>query len=1153
MPKNTKQRIIDSQFGSRTGGGGAGVSGAGSGGGVIDHGGLTGLEDDDHTQYFNASRGDARYALISHDIIANHMAPGADAWDVVGKNAAEQLAYLPTTTDAKNNPGQILRADNAGDVFVNQLTADQVNTPVIHADILTLDTSDRTIWKNRLYSSNYVSSTSGIGMDAQTGTIDAQFLQAKELVVETFTAAVKRALAGSLVVSVSESLTSRRHQLPLVHDTEEGLLYIWDIPGHTGMDAMVKNSWGMIPFTGYGDTVVGLGDFGRGAFSAGAKKGPNTIVTYIDEDWYWITQWTLQGSDWLSTGNGNSMAADWSRWYCRDEPGVQNHTLGCYNGASNSHAHNVVTSDLENIEFSARIYLSDAGDGWGLTAYSQYPTEDAYIRIRKYGNNDIEVYPHGYSMPTGGTSTMSLTMSAQTWYNVKAQLITNADKSVTTKFRIWEEGTTEPSTWPINCVVPATGLIPEPGKVGFWGHSIADYVLYDDIVVKSLGAVAAPLSLPVYTNVDGGVDEVLVAVVTYRKPGVGSVTVTPPSGWIARGPLLNEGDLYGQLYTRNVGSTDTSETYTFAVSAEAESALVSVVRVRGVNAGYVPTITSGTDNIAVNWTFPAGWDSNSPSHLRLNLVVRDSDDAWEQMPDNAAIAGYEWNDNVSHTWIGRQAEGGWYPPAQLILYKPHAGMWWQIEYPELQNTISNKKTVIGRAYVELLDRYDPGDLEEGEQCWKFTLLGERTITDDITGETYTLPASRGANAIVPADTPVINYGNTGDGVIDLTTLDKMGSPYLQFGIVKRHPTQIDAKVRIGQLKGITGYDSFGLVARHAGAALEISSRTAELRNVPFRLADGLTVDTVIDPARGIRLRAIDYDTYGIPTERTRGIDWATDDTLSDGSIISTIHSAMLATDHTMLSATASSVDANHYAQARIVANNPKYYAEYPQGHPLGPIFRSAYVSVRSPYSGNADSVAEIFADSTTISGRLGVLKNITEPLIVGFIDKGDLPSDISNTVIIRPHNESVDPVISFGADGYGQIGGILIHALQRQTGDVTVNTGGFLASQNSRYYGGHYQGNTRPGAYAFIGNGGDHVFYTASPGYANGDLIDSWFQVGRFRQESRGVEVAMVELIATEYSTVSARSGYGRIWIDQDDGDLKITFGNGVTKTIATN
>lgn len=46
----------------------------GSGGGVSDHGALTGLGDDDHTQYFNQTRGDVRYALSgNYQISGNYI------------------------------------------------------------------------------------------------------------------------------------------------------------------------------------------------------------------------------------------------------------------------------------------------------------------------------------------------------------------------------------------------------------------------------------------------------------------------------------------------------------------------------------------------------------------------------------------------------------------------------------------------------------------------------------------------------------------------------------------------------------------------------------------------------------------------------------------------------------------------------------------------------------------------------------------------------------------------------------------------------------------------------------------------------------------------------------------------------------------------
>ena len=43
------------------------LTGGGGGGGVTDHGDLTGLADDDHPQYLNNARGDARYSQLAHN------------------------------------------------------------------------------------------------------------------------------------------------------------------------------------------------------------------------------------------------------------------------------------------------------------------------------------------------------------------------------------------------------------------------------------------------------------------------------------------------------------------------------------------------------------------------------------------------------------------------------------------------------------------------------------------------------------------------------------------------------------------------------------------------------------------------------------------------------------------------------------------------------------------------------------------------------------------------------------------------------------------------------------------------------------------------------------------------------------------------------
>jgi len=84
-----------------------GTNGAGAKGyydlpaaGVTDHGALTGLADDDHTQYYNEARGDARYAQLAHthpadDIVSGEFPTARIANDAI-TNA--KLANVATST-----------------------------------------------------------------------------------------------------------------------------------------------------------------------------------------------------------------------------------------------------------------------------------------------------------------------------------------------------------------------------------------------------------------------------------------------------------------------------------------------------------------------------------------------------------------------------------------------------------------------------------------------------------------------------------------------------------------------------------------------------------------------------------------------------------------------------------------------------------------------------------------------------------------------------------------------------------------------------------------------------------------------------------------------------------------------------------------------
>ena len=82
------------------------IASAGTPSGVTEHGALSGLADDDHTQYHNDSRGDSRYYTKSQVDSALSAKEDADA-DIVKKNVSQtfskaQYQTMVTLTDAAN-------------------------------------------------------------------------------------------------------------------------------------------------------------------------------------------------------------------------------------------------------------------------------------------------------------------------------------------------------------------------------------------------------------------------------------------------------------------------------------------------------------------------------------------------------------------------------------------------------------------------------------------------------------------------------------------------------------------------------------------------------------------------------------------------------------------------------------------------------------------------------------------------------------------------------------------------------------------------------------------------------------------------------------------------------------------------------------------
>lgn len=87
------------------------ISGGGGGGGVTDHGALTGLADDDHTQYHTDARGDARYSALGHGHVISDVTGLQTALD--GKAAASHTHTATEISDSTAVGRSVLTAVDA--------------------------------------------------------------------------------------------------------------------------------------------------------------------------------------------------------------------------------------------------------------------------------------------------------------------------------------------------------------------------------------------------------------------------------------------------------------------------------------------------------------------------------------------------------------------------------------------------------------------------------------------------------------------------------------------------------------------------------------------------------------------------------------------------------------------------------------------------------------------------------------------------------------------------------------------------------------------------------------------------------------------------------------------------------------------------------
>jgi hypothetical protein len=107
-------------------------------------------------------------------------------------------------------------------------------------------------------------------------------------------------------------------------------------------------------------------------------------------------------SDWLDTAAKNSMTEDDSLFKVYELGGEK--AFGTTSTATNIHSH-YFGADIEidsGYEYTGRMMMTASTSGIGVTFFSQYPGEDAYYRLRRYGSSSFHIAPHPHGKNING-------------------------------------------------------------------------------------------------------------------------------------------------------------------------------------------------------------------------------------------------------------------------------------------------------------------------------------------------------------------------------------------------------------------------------------------------------------------------------------------------------------------------------------------------------------------------------------------------------------------------------------------------------------------------------------------------------------------------------------------------------------------------------
>jgi hypothetical protein len=148
-----------------------------------------------------------------------------------------------------------------------------------------------------------------------------------------------------------------------------------------------------------------------------------------------------------------------------------NNVFGTTSTLANIHSHYIgpSTAGLSSFEYTGRMMRTNSAGGVGVTFLSNYPSSDAYYRLRAYDKYSFHIAPHPQdTAKIFGTTDSGVIPQVNEWYQFRIKV---SDTGTRTEIlaKVWKESDPEPAQWQINAYDDTTNRLVS-GTFGVWGH-----------------------------------------------------------------------------------------------------------------------------------------------------------------------------------------------------------------------------------------------------------------------------------------------------------------------------------------------------------------------------------------------------------------------------------------------------------------------------------------------------------------------------------------------------------------------------------------------------------------------------------------------------------------------------------------------------------